>query len=470
MTFEFSAKGQTQDNFSEFFLRMNLPPESKQSHKLVDHFFRHEYGRLLGRLARVLGNGNWETAEDAVQSAMQEALRVWGPRGIPSDPGGWLYKVAHRKAIDSLRRAKLHKKFLDQDSHGSREFEQTGGPIDQLGLDSDIEDDSLRMLFLCCDPSIPCESQIALTLKLAAGFGISEISRALLATESTIQKRITRAKEKLRENPNQLIRFSELEWAERVESVLQTIYLIFNEGYFSFTPYQVLRKDLCDEAIRLAILLDSTAFGCTPQTSALIALMLFHASRFESRQTDSDYFVSLEDQDRSVWDWAMIRRGMAWMQRSAKGAKVSRYHIEAAIAWEHCRATQFEETDWNRIGELYRTMLASKHSVHCQIGLAMAEFFCEGSSASIARLNACLDRTRVSGSLSSVESTREMTPQEVAACETLKGWVYFRIQQPERAIESLRSAIKCVVSVNQAAAIKRLVLRYGMDPELLSAE
>lgn len=449
---------------------MNLQPESKQSHQLVDHFFRHEYGRLLGRLARVLGAGNWETAEDSVQSAMQEALRVWGPRGIPSDPGGWLYKVAHRKAIDSLRRAKLHKKYLDHDGGGLREADQAVASFEPIDLDNSIEDDRLRMLFLCCDPAIPCESQIAMTLKLAAGFGISEISRALLATESTIQKRITRAKEKLRETHNHSGRFDEIHWADRVDSVLQTIYLIFNEGYFSFTPEHLLRKDLCDEAIRLATLLYSTSFGCAPKTSALIALMFFHTSRFEARESDTDYFVSLEDQDRSRWDWTVIRRGMEWMQLSAKGSTLSRYHIEASIAWEHCRATHFEKTDWKRIGELYRLMLDSRHSVYCQIGMAMAEYFCEGAATALARLDRCLTPFKEGGAQQASTNEVSLSPQERAACETLKGWVYFRVQQPERAIQSLRSAIACSVGDHQEAAIKQLMIRNGLNPVLLTSE
>ncbi|MCU0721117.1 MAG: sigma-70 family RNA polymerase sigma factor, partial [Pirellula sp.] len=207
---------------------MSLPSEHTASHHLVDHFFRHEYGRLLGRLTRVLGNRNWEIAEDSVQAAMHEALRTWGPRGIPSDPGGWLYRVAHRKAIDNLRRTKRHKKFLDLESNATNEFEDSGIRFEAADFDNSIQDDRLRMLFLCCDPAIPSESQIAMTLKLSAGFSISEISRALLTNESTIQKRITRAKEKLRETSNNVERFADLNWEERVPSVLQTIYLIFN--------------------------------------------------------------------------------------------------------------------------------------------------------------------------------------------------------------------------------------------------
>ena len=446
---------------------MSLLPDQTNSHQLVDHFFRHEYGRLLGRLVRLLGHRNWEIAEDSVQAALQQALRTWGPRGIPTDPGGWLYTVAHRKAIDILRRAKQHKRFLDQDCKITSEWDDVTVHVDVLERDNPIEDDRLRMLFLCCDPAIPFESQIAMTLKLSAGFSTSEVSRALLASESTIQKRITRAKEKLRESSNDLDRFADLDWAERVPSVLQTIYLIFNEGYFSFTPDQLLRKDLCEEAIRLAILLDSTPFGCAPQTSALIALMLFHSSRFNARRSDTDYFVSLEDQDRSRWDWTVIRRGMAWMQRSAKGEMLSRYHIEASIAWEHCRAAQFDQTDWKRISELYRLMLDSKHSVYCQIGLAMAEFFTLGPTAAISRLNQCLGDSVGSDAPHDRRGGSCISSQETAACETLKGWVYFRLQNTEKAIESLRSALQFSVGTNQTAAIRQLMARHDLNPDLL---
>lgn len=448
---------------------MSLPNDHLTSHRLVDHFFRHEYGRLLGRLARVLGNRNWEIAEDSVQAAMHEALRTWGPRGIPSDPGGWLYRVAHRKAIDHLRRAKLHQKFLDHEGIGTHQLDPGNVLVNENDRDTSIQDDRLRMLFLCCDPAISIESQLALTLKLSAGFSVSEISRALLVSETTIQKRITRARDKLRESSSNLNRFEDLDWAERVPSVQHTIYLIFNEGYFSFTTEHLLRKDLCDEAIRLGVLLDSTAFGCTPQTSALIALMLFHSSRFHSRQSDTDHFISLEDQDRSCWDWAIIRRAMAWMQRSARGATLSRYHIEASIAWEHCRAAKFEHTDWCRIGELYKRMLESKHSVHCQIGLAMAEFFTSGPAASISRLNLCLGGASETGSLDESKIGLCLTRQEAAACETLKGWVYLRIEDFAKAIESLRSAITFSVGPNQTMAIKQLLVRHNLNPEVLES-
>lgn len=448
---------------------MSLPKDHSASHRLVDHFFRHEYGRLLGRLARVLGDRNWEVAEDSVQAAMHEALRTWGPRGIPSDPGGWLYRVAHRKAIDHLRRTKLHQKFLDHEGIGMYQLDSRDLLVNENDQDTSIRDDRLRMLFLCCDPAISIDSQLALTLKLSAGFSVSEISRALLVSETTIQKRITRARENLRESSRNLNRFEDLDWAERVPSVLHTIYLIFNEGYFSFTTDHLLRKDLCDEAIRLGVLLDSTGFGCTPQTSALIALMLFHSSRFQSRQSDTDHFVSLEDQDRSCWDWTIIRRAMAWMQRSARGATLSRYHIEASIAWEHCRAAQFEQTDWYRIGELYQRMLDSKHSVYCQIGLAMAEFFTLGPAASISRLNLCLGEASKVGSLDQSKIGLCMTRQEAAACETLKGWVYLRIKDIPKAIESLRSAMKFSVGPNQTTAIKQVLVRHNLNPDVLES-
>ena len=448
---------------------MSLPNEQFNSHRLVEHFFRHEYGRLLGRLARVLGDRNWEIAEDSVQAAMHEALRTWGPRGIPSDPGGWLYRVAQRKAIDHLRRAKLHKKFLDHEGIITHQLDGGDAHFHAHDHDSSIQDDRLRMLFLCCDPAISIESQLAMTLKLSAGFSISEISRALLVNETTIQKRITRARDKLRESSSNLSRFEELDWAERVPSVLHTIYLIFNEGYFSFTPEHLLRKDLCDEAIRLGVLLDSTTFGSTPQTSALIALMLFHSSRFHARQSDTDYFISLEDQDRSCWDWTIIRRAMAWMHRSARGATLSRYHIEASIAWEHCRAAQFEQTDWYRIGELYQRMLDSKHSVYCQIGLAMAEFFTLGPAASLSRLNLCLGGASETGLLDQSKIGLCMTRQEAAACETLKGWVYLRMKDTAKAIESLRLALKFSVGPNQTTAIKQVLVRHNLNPDVLES-
>ncbi|XZE20829.1 RNA polymerase sigma factor [Pirellulaceae bacterium SH449] len=274
--------------------------------ELVEHFFRHEYGRFVALLIRDLGGRNLELAEDVVQSAMSRALVTWPRSGTPTDPSAWLFRTARNLAIDALRRQKRQQNTGATDGV-SVSNEITILEAELLRFESEIGDETLRLLFLCCHPAISVESQVALALKTVSGFGVQEIASGLQTSSATIEKRLTRAKEKLREYE---IDFSELTSAaiiERLEAVLSTIYLIFNEGYATSSGENAIRLDLCWEAIRLGKMVAEHPLCGSPAAQALVALMLLHLARMKGRLDRDGVVVLLAEQDRDLWDGSLIR-------------------------------------------------------------------------------------------------------------------------------------------------------------------
>ena len=354
-------------------------------HELVEHFFRHESGRLVALLTRSLGIGRLDLIEDVVQTSLMQALQTWALRGTPDDPAGWLYQTARNRAIDALRREQNHDRILlnianDLVAHEHIPFEPC--------FDEEIGDEPLRLLFLCCHESIPIESRVALALRIVCGFSTAEIARGLLTTEMNVQKRIVRAKERLREESNAWESPGLEPLRNRLDAVLATIYLLFNEGYNSAHEAESIRRDLCEEAIRLARMLATHPLGDHPSVHALLALLGFHAARFDARRPASGMIVLLGEQDRTTWDWRLIRESMNWMLRSAVGDSLSRYHVEAAIAWEHCRAEAFVETDWNQIITLYQTLQYVAPSPIHLLNQAVAEAHFHGPEVALATLAA----------------------------------------------------------------------------------
>ena len=280
----------------------------QDSSNLVEHCFRHEYGRLVALLTRALGVRNLELVEDAVQAALSKAIQSWGRSGVPSDPAAWLYRTARNLAVDALRRKQIEIRIASE--LGREDI----GESEVNGLNAtDIEDASLRFLFLCCHPSVPLESSVALALKTVSGFSIEEVAAAFLITKSNAEKRITRAKQKLRESGIEIADLDPQSMETRLEAVQSTIYLMFSEGYSSSSGDIGLRKDLCDEAIRLARMLLAHERLANTVTAALLALMLMHAARFDARFDTRGAIVLLESQDRSRWHWSLVREAMEWM-------------------------------------------------------------------------------------------------------------------------------------------------------------
>lgn len=303
---------------------------------LPEHWFRHEFGRLVSILSRRFGVQHLELCEDAAQTALLQATRFWSPKP-PDEPGAWLYRVAHNHVLSELRRKKRDERALSE--------------LQPSYVEQDVRDDVLTLLFVCADPALPAESQLVLALRTLSGFSIEEIALRLFQSEDAINKRLQRARARLRGHaePRGLD-------AERVPGVLHMLYLLFNEGYASAQPDRFIRRELCDEAFRLALMLNEDPVGALPETDALLALMCFHAARFDARLDGSGGLLLLEEQDRSLWDGALIHRGLGHLARSARGAAPSRHHLEAGIAAEYCLASSYAETNWARIIELYELL------------------------------------------------------------------------------------------------------------------
>jgi len=321
--------------------------------ELGEHFFRREYGRLTAMIVRRVGVHHLEAVEDAVQTALVSALESWPRSSVPENPSAWLFRVAHNHFVGELRRLGRRAELAKLRVAESAELMDAEGNVPAAFLAGDVRDDLLRMLFLCCDEALPVESQLVLALKSLCGFDVREISERLFTTEANVYKRLGRARQRLRDvwlEPGEL----ELgELASRLPAVQAIVYVLFTEGYLSSHAEGAIRRELCDEARRLATLLAEHPVSATPETFALLSLICLHGARMPARQDGSGGLLLLQEQDRSLWNQSDIEVGLSWLARSAQGAVFSRYHAEAGIAAEHCLARSFAETRWERIVESY---------------------------------------------------------------------------------------------------------------------
>jgi RNA polymerase sigma factor (sigma-70 family) len=324
----------------------------------LTQLFRTEYSKLVAVLCKSFGLTNIQLAEDIVSDTFIAAAETWGKKGLPDNQVAWLYTVAKNKTRDHMRRKKVFNEKIQVD------LQHNALDSTEIKLDfstQNIQDSQLQMMFAICHPNISEEAQIGLALRILCGFGIDEIADAFLSNKSTINKRLFRAKEKLRK-ANINIEFpKQEELPNRLETVLRTLYLLFNEGYYSISSNKPLRKDFCQEAVRLTYLLTQYAITDQPQVNALLSLMCFHASRFDARLDDSGAFVLYEDQDTSLWDNDLKQKGELYLNRSSQGDTVSKYHLEAAIAFWH---TEKEDTaeKWEHILQLYNYLLQIEYS------------------------------------------------------------------------------------------------------------
>ncbi|MEM7351080.1 MAG: sigma-70 family RNA polymerase sigma factor [Acidobacteriota bacterium] len=357
-----------------------------ETDRLVDHFFRHEAAKLVALLTRAFGLRHLDLVEDVVQSALLQALETWKLQGNPKDPGAWVYRVARNKALDAFRRQRTVEKYAPDVAWLANS--RTGGraELDQLCLESEIRDSQLRMLFACCHPELPAPSQVAVALKILCGFSIREIARALLTREANLKKRLYRGKRKLTEPGVEFAVPAGADLAPRLDSVHSVLYLLFNEGYNSQHPNELIRRDLTEEAIRLCHQLAKHPICRTPQTHALLALMLFHAARFDARLDSQGGILLLEDQDRSRWQKPLIVRALEYLDTSAAGTEISRYHLEAGIAAQHCLAPSFAATDWPAIRELYDRLLDLHPSPIGELNRAIVVAQIEGPRAGISAI------------------------------------------------------------------------------------
>jgi RNA polymerase sigma factor (sigma-70 family) len=354
--------------------------------QLVDHLFRHEAGKMAAVLTRLLGFSNLDTAEDIVQDTLLHAMNYWKFHGIPQNPAAWLYTAAKNKAIDTLRKHKRIKAH-EQAIQNLLESEWTlTNTINHFFLDHEIDDSQLRMIFACCHPSVTYESQIALTLKTMCGLSVQEIANAFLTNEETISKRIYRAKEKIKEENIALDVPSGKDLVTREEAVLKTLYLLFNEGYNSSHPDTLIRKDLCEEAMRLCILLTRNNDTNRPEANALLSLMCLQASRFDSRLDADENIILLNHQNRSTWNQDLINKGLYFLEKSSAGTNLTEYHLEAAIASCHACAKSFDETNWHHIHDLYQLLLTVKPGVIIEMNKAIALGYATSAHEGLAAL------------------------------------------------------------------------------------
>lgn len=331
---------------------------------------------MIAILSRLLGLQNLETAQDIVQDTLVQAMNTWSYGHIPDNPSAWLYKVAKNKAIDYLRR---EKRFREISSQYARllESEYTFLPtINNMFLKNEIEDSQLRMMFACCHPSIAVESQIALTLKTLCGLSVTEIAKAFLTNDETISKRIYRAKEKIKTEKIDLDMPGRDELPGRADAVLKSLYLLFNEGYNSSHPEQLIREDLCKEAMRLCLLLTQNSLTAYPRSNALLSLMCFQASRLQTRLDDKGNIILLKYQDRTKWHQLLIKKGFEYLDAAAEPFEVSAYHLEAAIASLHASAPGFEQTNWKSIHHLYTKLYELQPNPVVAMNKAIVSFYC----------------------------------------------------------------------------------------------
>jgi RNA polymerase sigma factor (sigma-70 family) len=346
-------------------------------------------------LARRVGVRHIELVEDAVQSTLLAALTAWTEQSLPDDPGAWLYKVAYRRLIQDLRQKSGRLKILER---AAGDFSDGAGHPEKHFFPDEIRDDVLRMLFVCCDEDIPWESQLVLALKTLCGFSTAEIALRLFTSEANVHKRLGRARDRLRQAPLDVETPQLEKLRSRLPSVHGVLYLLFNEGYLSAHAEKAIRRELCDEAVRLAALLAEHPVGAVPESFALLALMHLHVARLGSRVDGMGGLLLLEEQDRSLWDREQIRLGLEWLARSAGGDVFSRFHAEAGIAAEHCLAPTFPQTRWKEIADLYAMLERITPSPLHTLNKAVAVAEWQGPEAGLAVLDGLAPPASVSGS------------------------------------------------------------------------
>jgi RNA polymerase sigma factor (sigma-70 family) len=363
------------------------PPGVAQA---VEHLFRHEAGKIVATLTGIFGIQHLTLAEDVVQEALARALQTWPFYGVPQNPSAWIMRTARNLALDVVRR---EKNFRDKEPEIIRLAEdKSSEPYGAIFAEHEIADDRLRMIFMCCHPLIPAEAQSALALKTLCGFSVTEIARAFLTTDAAIAKRLTRAKQKITgaKIPFEIPAGAEL--TRRLDGVLQSLYLLFNEGYKASGGDKLVREDICEEAIRLTGLLAQHPAGNQPKTHALLALMLLNAARIPARMDAEGHLLRLRDQDRTRWDQTLIARGLFHLAQSAAGGEISEYHLQAGISACHCTAKDYESTDWPGILSLYDRLLEFDGSPIVALNRAVALAEVNGPQAGIDAVHAIENR------------------------------------------------------------------------------
>lgn len=351
-----------------------------QNQELIPHLFKTEYRKIISVLSKLLGIEHIEIAEDIVSDTFLLASETWGQKGLPNNPVAWLYTVSKNKTLDYLKHNKI---FTEKVARELKSSEEKSHEIEIDLSEKNIYDSQLQMMFAVCNPLISTQDQICLALNILCGFGAEEVADAFLSKKDAIYKRISRAKEKLREAKIKIELPLPNEIDKRLETVLTTLYLLFSEGYYSTSQNTTLRKELCIEAMRLNVLLIENKQTDTPATNALLSLMCFHSSRFEARINTNGDLILYDEQDETRWNKELIQKGEFYLGKSSRGNTVSRYHLEASIAYWHTHKTDTAEK-WESILQLYNRLLQIEYSPVAALNRTYALAKANGVKAAIA--------------------------------------------------------------------------------------
>lgn len=344
---------------------------------LIPNLFKTEYSKIITVLCNYFSIRDIEIAEDIAAETFLLASETWGLKGIPPNPKAWLYTVAKNKTIDYIRKNNVYDKIIS-----NKQSKSLDNYYEIEWSDEKIKDSQLKMIFILCNPINAIESQIILVLKILGGFGIEEIATTFLTTKENINKKIFRAKKRIKEAKIDLEHIDSKLITERLNSVLISIYLLFNEGYYSKTKDFEIQKSLCLEAMRLCILLIENKSTNEPETNALLSLMCFHSSRFEARQNELNEIILYENQNKNLWNKELIDKGNYYLIESAKGNQITKFHLEASIAYWHC--TKLESSNkWENILTLYNKLLQIEYSPVAALNRTFALFKVKGAKEAI---------------------------------------------------------------------------------------
>jgi RNA polymerase sigma factor (sigma-70 family) len=411
---------------------------------LVEHFFRHETGRLHGALVRLLGVHNLALAEDVAQEAMLRALRAWSMGGVPANPSAWITRVAMNLARDTMRHQRMS--TAKEPAIVTHHEQMLGTPAIAWETAHEIRDDALRLMFVCCHPDVAPDAQVILALKVLCGFSTGEIARAFLSSDAAIEKQLTRTKQRIQAAGIGFELPEGEDLTPRLNGVLAALYLLFNEGYKASSGERLLREDLCHEAIRLVSLLVTHPVGRAPRSHALLALMLLSAARFPARVSDEGTLLRLDDQDRNKWDHALITRGLMHLNEAAQGAELSEYHLQAGIAALHCTAPDHTSTDWARILQHYDHLQRLKPSPIVALNRAVAVANVHGPQAALDALKEIPQRDKL---------------ESHYLLHAVAGELHWRLQQHAAAAESFRRALSLAEVGPEQAYLTEMVKRVS---------
>jgi RNA polymerase sigma factor (sigma-70 family) len=406
--------------------------------ELLPHLFRVEYSKMTAVLCRLFGLKHIEIAEDIASETFLKATEIWSIKGLPENPTAWLYTVAKNKTKDYLKRNAFFEEVVALEI--KTEYHQHDEPFIYF-TKQNISDSQLTMIFAVCNPVNSDEAQISLALQILCGFSVEEIASAFLSNKETIKKRLLRARENLRQDNFSLQCLNTSEIKARLDTVLTVLYLLFNEGYFSKSNNNLIRKDLCAEAIRLTLTLTENPQTDTAKTNALLSLMCFQSSRLDARVNEMDEVVLFDEQDKKLWDKELIDRGNYYLVKACSRNEISKYHLEARIAYQHSTSTDFKK--WENVLELYNILLQIEYSP-------------------VAALNRVFAFSKVYGKKKAIIEAEQLALTDNLFYHSLLGNLYTD-NDNSKAIQHFRTALQLTKSISDIATINKNIVRLTTE-------